>query len=229
MTEHPLRARAARAIHRYDNHHALSGNDMPSAHHYGEADAVLAELKLELDALAKYENTITWHTTCTSCARVLDSAVRETERAEKAEAALTRFRDWLDAQVAKTEAADRATGEVAPELRISPHNGMAAGLRTALHGLDRLLAQRDQANGEQPNTAADALAAEWHRRHERLEELSQSKGPEAQAAIVQHLRGELIGLRGALGVLLGGQVEGGTADLLGWAYYQEWRRRQEAL
>jgi hypothetical protein len=75
--------------------------------------------------------------------------------------------------------------------------------------------------------AADALAAEWHRRHQRLEDLTKSKGPEAQVAIVEHVRGELVGLRGALGILLGGEVKGGTADLLGWSYYQEWRKRQE--
>ncbi|MDX2986428.1 hypothetical protein [Streptomyces caniscabiei] len=79
--------------------------------------------------------------------------------------------------------------------------------------------------GEHP--AADALAAEWHRRHQRLEQLTNSTGPEAQVAIVEHVRGELVGLRGALGILLGGQVEGGTADLLGWTHYQEWLRRQE--
>ena len=39
-----MRQAIAHAIHRYDNHHALSGNDMPSAYHYGEADAVLAVL-----------------------------------------------------------------------------------------------------------------------------------------------------------------------------------------
>jgi hypothetical protein len=72
---------------------------------------------------------------------------------------------------------------------------------------------------------ADALAAEWHRRHQRLEELTK-RGPEAQVAIVEHVRGELVGLRGALGILLGGEVEGGTADLLGWSYYQEWLGRQ---
>jgi hypothetical protein len=87
-TADSLQQRIARAIHRYDNHHALSGNDIPSKHHHGEADAVLAELKRELEALAEYENTINWHTTCTSCARILDSAIRETERAERAEAAL---------------------------------------------------------------------------------------------------------------------------------------------
>lgn len=78
-----------------------------------------------------------------------------------------------------------------------------------------------------PDPRADALAAEWHRRNLRLEELTQSEGPEAQVAIVEHVRGELAGLRGALGILLGGQVQDGTADLLGWAYCQEWRARQE--
>ncbi|MHC3450814.1 hypothetical protein [Streptomyces prasinus] len=63
------------------------------------ADAVLVELKRELAALAEYENTITWMTTCTSCARVLDSSIRETERAEKAEAALARV-EALAARVA---------------------------------------------------------------------------------------------------------------------------------
>jgi hypothetical protein len=42
-----LRAEIAKTIHRYDNHHALSGNDIPSKHHYGEADAVLALLYRE--------------------------------------------------------------------------------------------------------------------------------------------------------------------------------------
>lgn len=37
-----LREAIAAAIHRYDNLHALSGNDIPSKHHYGEADAALA-------------------------------------------------------------------------------------------------------------------------------------------------------------------------------------------
>jgi hypothetical protein len=81
---------------------------------------------------------------------------------------------------------------------------------------------------EQKEVVADALAAEWHRRHQRLEELTKSKGPEGQVAIVEHVRGELVGLRGALGIVLGGHVQDGTADLLGWAYYQEWRKRQEA-
>lgn len=38
-----------------------------------------------LARLAEYENTVTWMTTCTGCARVLDSCIQETERAERAE------------------------------------------------------------------------------------------------------------------------------------------------
>jgi hypothetical protein len=44
-----LRKLIAHAIHRYDNHHALSGNDIPSEHHYGEADAVLSVLPASVD------------------------------------------------------------------------------------------------------------------------------------------------------------------------------------
>jgi hypothetical protein len=43
-----------------------------------------------------YENRITWHTTCQSCARILDSSIRETERRERAEAALARVRAECD-------------------------------------------------------------------------------------------------------------------------------------
>ena len=46
-TDTNLRQLVAAAIHQYDNEHALSGNDIPSAHHYGEADAVLAVLDAE--------------------------------------------------------------------------------------------------------------------------------------------------------------------------------------
>lgn len=42
-----LRDEISKAIHRYDNHHALSGNDIPSRHHRGEADAVMAILYRE--------------------------------------------------------------------------------------------------------------------------------------------------------------------------------------
>lgn len=42
--------------------------------------------------LAEIENAVTWNTSCTSCATVLDSAYRETCRREAAEAALARVR-----------------------------------------------------------------------------------------------------------------------------------------
>jgi hypothetical protein len=43
--------------------------------------------------LDDYENRITWHTTCESCASILDSSIRETERAKQAEATLGRVRE----------------------------------------------------------------------------------------------------------------------------------------
>jgi hypothetical protein len=49
--------------------------------------------------LAELENALEWHTSCTSCARVLDSAARETFRAERAEAENAR----LKAELAETQ------------------------------------------------------------------------------------------------------------------------------
>ncbi|TGZ14712.1 hypothetical protein DV517_61950 [Streptomyces sp. S816] len=72
------------------------------------ATAVLAELQPELDRLADYENRITWETTCEFCARILDSSIRETERRERAEAAIARVRDVCDALADGTEAGFRA-------------------------------------------------------------------------------------------------------------------------
>lgn len=62
--------------------------DLPTEQRRALADVALTALKQELDALADYENRITWHTSCGSCARVLDSSIRETERAERAEGLL---------------------------------------------------------------------------------------------------------------------------------------------
>lgn len=47
-----LRDRIADAIHRYDRDHLLSRNGIPSKHHYGEADAVLAVLPPPTDRAA---------------------------------------------------------------------------------------------------------------------------------------------------------------------------------
>jgi hypothetical protein len=79
----------------------------------------------------------------------VDAAVAAEQRTNQAEALLRRYRDWLANQHARAEAADQAGG-VPPELRISPHNGIAAGLRTALHGLDRILAPAAGQTEEQP-------------------------------------------------------------------------------
>lgn len=51
-------------------------------------DAVMGVVQPHFDQLADYENRITWHTTCASCARTLDSCYAETMRAEQAEAQL---------------------------------------------------------------------------------------------------------------------------------------------
>ena len=63
--------------------------------------------------VADYENRITWHTTCESCARLLDSGIRETERAEKAEAALERVRAVIaERRTEVAEEVDRLVGQV---------------------------------------------------------------------------------------------------------------------
>jgi hypothetical protein len=80
-----LRRRIARAIHRYDNHHALSGNDIPSKHHYGEADFVLAAIQPELDRLRHLEDELIaatrhneWQQRARATARELeDEAIRQ--------------------------------------------------------------------------------------------------------------------------------------------------------
>ncbi|UPZ27698.1 hypothetical protein MUK60_07600 [Streptomyces sp. LRE541] len=50
------------------------------------ADAEQAELRARL---ADYENRITWHTTCGSCARILDSSIQATEQTEAYRLALS--------------------------------------------------------------------------------------------------------------------------------------------
>lgn len=52
---------------------------------FQEALAAVREMRARITA---YENAITWNTSCLACATVLDSCIRETERAERAEEAL---------------------------------------------------------------------------------------------------------------------------------------------
>lgn len=87
-----LRQRIAEALARedvnwgYDHGFGLDPQDsLDDPETAAFVDAVHAAFQPELDRLADYENRITWHTSCGSCARVLDSAIRETERAEQAE------------------------------------------------------------------------------------------------------------------------------------------------
>lgn len=72
---------------------------------------------------------------------------------------------------------------------------------------------------------ADAVAAELHRRALRLEELKAD--PDTTPSTLDEVRGELIGLRGALGIVLGGSVAGGQADAMGINFYESWMARQE--
>lgn len=68
-------------------------------------------------------------------------------------------------------------------------------------------------------TIADAVAAELHRRIQRLE------GPNLPEMAQVQVSGEVIGLQGALGVVLGDRVHGGTADKVAHAYYRAWLHR----
>lgn len=72
---------------------------------------------------------------------------------------------------------------------------------------------------------ADAITTELHRRTLRLEELHAD--PAGNDTAINHVRGEVIGLRGALGIVLGGTVPDGTADAAGAAHYQQWLNNQE--
>ena len=98
--DNPLRHRLAEALAGHAGSKAFLADGREWEHArtawYTHADAVLTELKPELDALAEYEHTINWMTTCTSCARILDSAYAETMRAETAEAALARVHQVAD-------------------------------------------------------------------------------------------------------------------------------------
>lgn len=85
----PMIDRLARAIESADEH---SCQMQDGVDYRALGAAVLRELHRELAALVEYENAINWMTTCTGCARVLDSCIRETERAERAEAAIERAR-----------------------------------------------------------------------------------------------------------------------------------------
>jgi len=89
----------------------------------------------ELRALiAKYENAITWDTSCLSCAAVLDSSIRDHERAERAEAERDRLRERL---ATLADELDRQAGVVAPSKTAEIKRDVAEQIRFALAGLER--------------------------------------------------------------------------------------------
>jgi hypothetical protein len=108
----PLRQRIAEALAGHAGSKAFLADGREWEHAraawYAHADAALAELKPELGRLADYENRITWETSCGSCARILDSSIRETERADRAVAALAHARSL------HRENCPLATGKVGP-------------------------------------------------------------------------------------------------------------------
>ncbi|MFG2001718.1 hypothetical protein ACGFNU_21460 [Spirillospora sp. NPDC048911] len=59
----------------------------------GIAHAVVPLVQPRLDRLVELENALDWQTSCTNCARILDGAIAERERAEKAEALLRELVD----------------------------------------------------------------------------------------------------------------------------------------
>lgn len=61
-----------------------------------EQAAMRAEVERLREAVADYEHRITWDTTCKNCANILDSSIKETERAEAAEAKVAAFEALAD-------------------------------------------------------------------------------------------------------------------------------------
>lgn len=72
-------------------------------------------------------------------------------------------------------------------------------------------------------TTANSILREYHRRMTHFQ-ASPDRTPLATAQV----QGELIGLRGALGIALGGEVQGGEADRLAAQKYQSWVASAEA-
>lgn len=114
-----LRKRTAKSLATHAGSKAFLNNGYEWDHSrsiwYAHADAAIAAVQPELDRLADYENRITWETSCGACARVLDSSIKETERAEKAEAALREVLDAFEAYWAQSSYDGPAEHHVVPE------------------------------------------------------------------------------------------------------------------
>jgi hypothetical protein len=105
---------------------------------------------------ARYENAITWNTSCTSCAAVLDSCYAETVRAEKAEAG----RDTLARQIAG-EADDLAAEADAlfPMMDADIRRVLSGRLRKMIAGTGTVAAEAESnAGGREDSGTADGMA-----------------------------------------------------------------------
>lgn len=67
------------------------------------------------------------------------------------------------------------------------------------------------------------LVRELHRRATHLDTLRAAPADEVSDDQWVNVSGEVLGLRGALGIALGGQVRGGDADRLAVAHYDAWK------
>jgi hypothetical protein len=75
-------------------------------------DRELEQLRAKV---AEFDHIINWHTTCASCARILDSAYQETMRAEKAEVALREVLGAFEAYWARASYCGPSESAVQPE------------------------------------------------------------------------------------------------------------------
>jgi hypothetical protein len=166
-------------------------------------------------------------------AQYADRAIENGERADRLQERLRLLTDEKVAEVAgpnidllcgenkllraEMEAARKFAGEMRDFC--SPHG-------VATDYADRLLEAMDRARDSQANVAANNICTEIYRRMERLTALQAD--PEARQSVVENVRGEILGLQGALGIVLGGTIPGGSADKLAQAYCGEWLARKGA-
>lgn len=152
--------------------------DLPTEQRGTLANIALDALKSELDTLDRYENTMAWHTTCTSCARVLDSRIQETERAERAEAALNQARAlyeswvhagppplgtsmarWWDKRLVELRAALQADGQQPAPSEPADWQGVLRGFQALLDAFPAELHPGGPAVSCRPQPAQ--LVARW--------------------------------------------------------------------
>lgn len=102
---------------------AVLGKPNGSAYQGTLPAALLAVRDEEMETLRArlldYENTLSWETSCLNCAAILDASVKETERAETAEAEVESLRE----RIASSERALNRVISLAKSMRewCSPH------------------------------------------------------------------------------------------------------------